>query len=250
MLSFRPDMGRLMRLASRERLLPPGDDPGYAVHAVFTASFGELAPKPFALLLPGAAGGGPAGRLLAYSAHSLAALRSQAAAFADPAFSAALDLDAAEDKAMPERFAAGMRLGFRVRVRPVRRTGKPRPAEGLATGKGGGREHDLYDGPAEDETPVETRARLYLDWLALRLGETCGARLETAALESFRLTRLLTRDRSGPGQTSRTVNGPDATIAGTLVVADSDAFAAGLARGIGRHRAFGFGMLLLAPAKR
>jgi len=35
---------------------------------------------------------------------------------------------------------------------------------------------------------------------------------------------------------------------GVLQVRDSAAFAALLARGIGRHRAFGFGMLLLKPA--
>ena len=38
-------------------------------------------------------------------------------------------------------------------------------------------------------------------------------------------------------------------MSGTLRVTDPAAFAAGLARGIGRHRAFGFGMLLLAPPR-
>ncbi len=45
-----------------------------------------------------------------------------------------------------------------------------------------------------------------------------------------------------------TVQGPDAVFTGLLQVRDSAAFAALLARGIGRHRAFGFGMLLLKPA--
>jgi CRISPR system Cascade subunit CasE len=42
---------------------------------------------------------------------------------------------------------------------------------------------------------------------------------------------------------------PDATFRGTLRVDDPARFAAAaLARGVGRHRAFGFGMLLLRPA--
>ena len=87
MLSFRPNFIRLSSLAAKERLLPPGGDAGYALHAVFTASFGELAPKPFLLLPPGVPGGGPAGRLLAYSRASLHDLVTRAGAFADPAFS-------------------------------------------------------------------------------------------------------------------------------------------------------------------
>ena len=41
---------------------------------------------------------------------------------------------------------------------------------------------------------------------------------------------------------------PDVTFRGTLQVTDPDRFHALLARGVGRHRAFGFGMLLLRPA--
>lgn len=246
MLSFRPDLGRLMRLAHRERLLPTGDDLGYAVHAVFTASFGDVAPKPFALLLPGEPGGGPAGRLLAYSTRPLDELLERAAAFADPAFSAPLMLEEAEAKTMPARFAEGMRLGFRVRLRPVVRTGKPPSGAG---DQAKARERDVYDGPAEGESAIATRGRVYLSWLEQRLAETAGARLEQAALQSFRQTRLLTRDRAGEAPRSRVSTGPDAVMHGILAVTDPDTFAVGLARGIGRHRAFGFGMLLLTPPR-
>ena len=39
-------------------------------------------------------------------------------------------------------------------------------------------------------------------------------------------------------------------MAGTLTVADRHAFAQMLARGIGRHAAFGYGMLLLSAPGR
>jgi CRISPR system Cascade subunit CasE len=243
MLSFPIDVGGLTRLAVRERLLPSGGDLGDALHAAFANAFGELAPKPFALLPPGTPGGGPAGRLLAYAATPLAGLRDRAAAFADPAFAGPLGLAEAGEKTMPERFAAGVRLGFRVRLRPVARTGRPRGEE-----PGRARERDLY--PGAGEGVEDGRADVYLRWLERWLAERGGARLERASLDAFRLTSLLARDRRPEATRPRSVVGPDATVTGTLCVTDADAFAAALARGVGRHRAFGFGMLLLSPPAR
>ena len=40
---------------------------------------------------------------------------------------------------------------------------------------------------------------------------------------------------------------PEVYLDGTLEITDSEAFNAMIARGLGRHRAFGFGMLLLRP---
>jgi len=256
MLSFRPDFARLARLAVREKLLPPGGDPGYAVHAVLAASFGELAPKPFLLLAPGETGGGPAGRLIAYSAASLETLRARAEEFADPAFSAVLQLPEAEAKPMPERFAAGRRLGFRLRVRPVVRTGRPRDAvaaggdvaERTVSPESRGRERDAFlaaiEGTPPDAGP--TRPVVYAEWLAGQL-ERGGARLASAALDGFAFARLMVRDRSADASRRRFVTGPDCRLSGTLTVEDPEAFAAGLARGIGRYRSFGFGMLILTP---
>ena len=41
-----------------------------------------------------------------------------------------------------------------------------------------------------------------------------------------------------------------ATVHGTMTVTDPAAFAQLLAHGVGRHRAYGYGMLLLRPANR
>ncbi|GHE81823.1 hypothetical protein GCM10019059_44550 [Camelimonas fluminis] len=48
----------------------------------------------------------------------------------------------------------------------------------------------------------------------------------------------------------RRIEGPDATFHGSLVVTDPEAFTILLARGVGRHRAYGYGMLLLRPPQR
>jgi CRISPR system Cascade subunit CasE len=246
MLAFRPDMAGLMRLAHREHLLPPGDDPGYALHAILAASFGELAPQPFSLLSPGTLGREWA--LLAYSPHPLDELRAHAEAFADPGFLAPLDIAAAAGKTMPAAFSVGMRLSFRVRVRPVVRTGKPN-ANGQPAARGGkAREADAYQAAAmaSEGEPAFSRGEIYAKWLTVRLTQA-GATPETTSLEAFRRVRLMSRDRSGRAKFNRYIEGPDALMSGTLRVTDPAGFAQGLARGIGRHRAFGFGMLLLAP---
>lgn len=244
LLSFRPDLDRLMWLAHREKLLPPGGDLGYALHAVLAASFADLAPKPFRLFLPGEAGGGPSGRLLAYSDRPLADLRAHAAAFADPSFLAPLAVEVAEEKTMPTDFPAGTRLGFDVRVRPVVRTGAS------ADGAVSARERDLWQGGGDGESAHAGRARVYARWLADQLARDGAATVEHIEPLALRRARLMGRDRSEGARRPSAVEGPDAVFAGRLVVAASDAFAALLARGVGRFRAFGFGMILLRPPGR
>jgi CRISPR system Cascade subunit CasE len=48
----------------------------------------------------------------------------------------------------------------------------------------------------------------------------------------------------------RRIEGPDAVVHGTLTITDPVAFAGLLARGVGRHRSYGYGMLLLRPPQR
>ena len=44
------------------------------------------------------------------------------------------------------------------------------------------------------------------------------------------------------------MEGPDATVHGTLTIGDPDTVAALLARGLGRHRAYGYGILMHSSA--
>ena len=61
-------------------------------------------------------------------------------------------------------------------------------------------------------------------------------------LVSFQRTRAVRKRHA------RYSEGPDAVMRGILTITDSDAFSELLAHGIGRHRAYGYGMLLLRPA--
>jgi CRISPR system Cascade subunit CasE len=87
-----------------------------------------------------------------------------------------------------------------------------------------------------------TREEVYLSWLADRLGSAATLDLTSSRLASF--------ERSEARRNGRRVEGPDAVIHGTLLVGDPGAFTEALAKGIGRHRAYGYGMLLLRPPQR
>ena len=72
-----------------------------------------------------------------------------------------------------------------------------------------------------------------------------GARLDVqrTKLVSFQRTRAIRKLHA------RYSEGPDAVMRGILTITDAEAFFNLLTRGVGRHRAFGYGMLLLRPAR-
>ena len=105
------------------------------------------------------------------------------------------------------------------------------------------------------DAPLQDTGRedVYVQWLHDQFARQAGAELLTARLASFRLLPVLRQTQPtgvGEARRKRPVGGPDAVLAGTLRVTDAPVFAQWLARGVGRHRAFGFGLLLLRPAGR
>lgn len=236
LLKLGPDFNRLMRWADERGLLPKRveDDLGYALHALLAAAFGDLAPKPFALLrnpsLPAS--------LLAYSTKDPAVLREHASAFAEPDVMQALGVEEMAAKAMPERFATGRTLGFALRARPTVRTDRDGDRNRV-------REVDAFLAAVTETAPAAgpDRAAVYQEWLRGHLAAS-GTGLERVTLDGFRLSDT---HRRGQDRALRLQRGPDASFTGVLRVVDPDRFAELLARGVGRHRAFGYGMLLLRP---
>jgi CRISPR system Cascade subunit CasE len=89
---------------------------------------------------------------------------------------------------------------------------------------------------------------VYAEWLARELARGEAASVERLQLDGFRLAASVRKGSAAEGRRpARRVAGPDALFSGELTVRDPAGFAALLARGVGRHRAFGFGMLLLRP---
>jgi CRISPR system Cascade subunit CasE len=218
-------------------------DNGYLIHCATRALFGEHAPQPFALMET-------RGRhliVLGYGTKDGTDLAAHASAFAEPLVASVLVGDI-EAKAMPTSWKPRLRVGFEVRVSPVVRLAKEVPGKGAL-----GAEVDAFL-PAcwragDPSVPVD-RQDVYRTWLAGQLERHGGARLVSMRMESFRRGRFTRRNHpGGPAKrTAHLVERPDALVQGVLEVTDSNAFSALLLRGVGRHRSFGFGMLLLRPA--
>jgi len=230
MIKLEPDMGRLVRWADERRLCAAHgeDDLGYALHALLLATFDAAAPKPFALVRqphrPPA--------ILGYSARQGDELRDLAQAIAEPDTAEAVGLSTFAAKSMPGSWRADARFGFTVRVRPMVRTDR----DGDRTRA---KEVDAF----VLSPPQSDRGEVYRQWLQDHLS---GAEIEQAALERFQLSRVARRNAA---RSLTPQKGPDATFTGVLRITDGAGFGAALARGVGRHRAFGFGMLLLKPVR-
>ena len=238
LLHTQPDPQRLAAWAARHRLLDKEGDLGYALHALLHAAFGEHAPQPFRYL--DAEQG-----LLAYTSLDAAGL-AQLVALADPDVAAALGLGQTRQhggmnvRPFPTQWAVGHTLGFEVRVRPIIREGKT------------GRERDAFLAVAEKaQGGALDRGEVYVQWLRELLARQGGAELIDARMTRYQqlgVTRKSQKGSADDARHSRLVNGPDAVLAGQLRVTNSQAFAQLLANGLGRHRAFGFGLLMLRPA--
>lgn len=211
------------------------EDLGYAVHSWLRAALGELAPRTFRLIeqRDGAL------RLLGYGRADAEALRTHVRQFAPPLAVAVCDWAGAASKAFGDiAWRQGQALAFEVRTCPVVR------------GKQGERDAFLAQLPADDEPTPNSRAEVYREWLCSKLRGVASLDNETFRLKAFRLVSTWRqgcvageRNRAG-----RRIVRPDALLSGRLTVQEPEAFRTLLHNGLGRHRAFGFGMLLLRPA--
>jgi CRISPR system Cascade subunit CasE len=135
------------------------------------------------------------------------------------------------------------------------RTGKPRRIERRKKREGKrGSEVDAFEAACirsriEKGAPVpsERRGEIYLSWFRELMERVESAELLGCRLRAMRWTRLIRRNHEQQ-RTSRALRRPDVTVEGVLNVASQDAFHQLLKRGVGRHRAFGFGMIRLVPA--
>ncbi len=224
-------------------------DEGYALHHLLVETFGAGALHPFRLFV---APRSKQGNIYAYSHSDGTILLETAHACALPEVAGILDLAQLRSKEMLDSWRPGRRLGFETRVRPVRRLMKPLPHSG-----GGAfaneAEVDVFliealrrfaEGTSAEENMLQegrSRERVYTDWLAERLAG--AATLEPGVKLAHFLRRRAARKGFAP-------EGPDANLQGNLIVQDPIRFQELLTKGIGRHKAYGYGMLLLRPPGR
>lgn len=233
---------RLFEFAKRRGLPTWEVDLGYVAHCALRELFGDAAPQPFALDKPT----GPIQPVLGYGPGDAQRLRAAAQLQADPwLWEHLVDWDNLAAKPMPTAWHGGQRLDFTVRAMPVARALRDHAHHTK------GAEVDTFllaCRAAGDGVPVDREA-VYCQWLHAQVARVGGATLDAVKVARFQLDRPARRNHAQ--NTRRPLEGrPDVTFTGTLTVTDPAAFRALLARGIGRHRAFGFGMLLVRPPSR
>lgn len=257
-------------LARFARMLKIGDedDHGYRLHALFAGLWGDDMPAPW---LFDQARQGPDLTVWGYATRPWDELR-QLAQYRcrDPRsadiderlpnqMQAALAWDACASKPMPA-LAAGRRLGFDLRACATIRLSRDLPGipanaeHGAVVSRKAGDEVDAWTAEAlrrslsgqpvhmGDIDPVE----IYRGWLSAALGRLGGFTIDELRICGHRRVSVLRKDHARGGR--RETQLPEVHASGTCRVTDPAAFATALARGVGRHRAFGFGMMLLRPA--
>ena len=189
--------------------------------------------------------------LYGYTAASQEELRTRAQACASPIQASIMPPDTIMTKPMPDDWREGERFGFNMRIRPIIRSWRSEEVQDpelpdqvhlvrwqYAT--------DAYTQDARKRAshnlPPRARDTVYAEWLAELLKRQGGARLAPGSgvkLQSFR------RSPSDHKRNSNGALGPEAIVQGTLVVADPEAFKRLISEGTGRHKAYGYGMVLL-----
>jgi CRISPR system Cascade subunit CasE len=245
LLRLTPDLHRLSRWAATTRQTALQVDLGYALHAATQATLGALAPRPFVVRQrEHQASVVPVHELVGYVAATQAELeRAAQLPPPDPLAAAAVGLQTLDARTMPAQWRNGERLSFEARVAPLVRS---RTARAGAVVEIDAAHHRSLAG----DTPGDREAA-YGAWLARELQRGGAATLASWATLRFQLTPIARRSQTRDGMTGRNLSKglvPDLTVRGELLVVDGAAFNALLARGLGRHRAFGYGCLLLAPA--
>ena len=229
------DLRSFHRWAASRQLIPRGTfDEGYTMHCLLVETFGDIAPKPFRLITSR-----QGGVLYGYTHASAGPLRDAAASFADPLQALVLPKESIETKEMPSDWNSGKRLGFEVLTRPVVR--QTRNAESP------GAERDAFQREAEQlphGAMLRSRDEVYSQWLSDQFARRGHAQLVECRLRSFQRVRVVRR-LHGPS-----VEGPSALMQGTLLVGEPERFSKLLRGGFGRHRSYGYGMLLLRPPRR
>jgi CRISPR system Cascade subunit CasE len=236
MIEIQFDMSALHNFLYLQGFLGYDDETelGYGMHAWLKAAFGDMAPKPWRLLVDNRR----PPRILGYSTCDAIELSRRMIEFAEPSVLQVCPEPAAmiASRLMP-KWQTGRKLRFQVLCCPVGRKSRS------------GVEKDLFliHADAEQENSRLNREDVYCDWAKQKL-ESKAMTIDSIKLAGFRLVRLARQTRSMNRQRNiRQIIRPQALFEGVLTIRDPDEFNRVLAHGLGRHRAFGYGMLLLRP---
>lgn len=210
------------------------EDIGYLLHAWLKATFGGHAPKPF-FFDEGTS------VLLGYCPTVAEVLFEHASSFADPLAFQAFEPESLVSKPMPTLWPKNKPLRMDIRACPVSRKEDQEKDVFL-------RALDRWENSGFDLAGKPNRPEVYRDWCYRQLANR-GVEIAAVAVTGIQARQHLARRTAAPSARRLVlVERPEAHFTVLASVSDSEAFNRLLARGVGRHRAFGFGMIRLAPA--
>ena len=223
------DMVNMARYAAEQH----HSDPDRTAHCLMAESFGKAQmPKPFAIKTR-LTNGTLQGTALAYTCITAEELRKVAEQHQKLAHSAVMDPRTIMTIPVPDQWSEGHSIRFEIRIRPTKRSSS-RDAEHPKS------ELDIYLGSAENASRAET----YCQWLSESMWRQGGLQATPLSMVMTKFAMRRVR-RQNPSQRT---TGPDATITGDATVVNPERMRSALADGLGRHKAYGYGMLLLRPS--
>ena len=133
-------------------------------------------------------------------------------------------------KEIPDEWQEGSTVGFRVRVRPTYRDAQTKA------------ERDISNRP---DIPAGIEIEdLYCNWLSDLLAKKAKAEAPPEAMRVVNYQRRRVKRQENSNWTT----GPDVTIEGRCRILCPDEWGQAVRYGIGRHKPYGYGMLLLRSA--
>ena len=210
-------------------------DTGYLIHCALKELFAERAPTPFEIMGTGEG----VTEVLAYSDFSHIELLDSIRPDAPESLKNAAYNGDFSSRRMPGQFSRGQLYSYRIRLCPVIRKAR-------GSGERAGSEVDVFLAEAERSGVKKglDRSDVYLKWFKTAINKKECLDIQSVRISELKLDKLLRRNSERQGQS---IVRPNAVFQGIWKVTEPDSFRVLLRNGFGRHKAFGFGMILLKP---
>ena len=207
-------------------------DVGLAMHVLVASVFPKGTVQPYRVVMPERR---RVGSFYGYTNATADDLVKIANSALGPDNADIFNMNALRGRAVPT-VEMNQRVGFDIKIRPTRRS---KGYEADACWMGGREWNGQGQSCDEDRVTTSMREKVYGQWLAERLQG--AADVNICRLAHFR------QSPASFGRGRRSIDLPEATLHGDMTISDPVAFREKMLVGVGRHKAYGYGMILLRP---
>ena len=219
-------------------------DWGYLLHVYLKELFGNAAPKVFSADTNKIHDGIP---VLGYTSADAKVLKKDSGEFANPRIWASVDWKSFASKPIPDTFRQGQRMHFSLRTAPVIRQHRKVAEDGSVIDERVEIDPFLREVSRADPNTRLDRFSIYRQWFLEKMKRDQGVKILDVAVTEFQLRKFVRRTgaKMVKDRITKYPVRPSVTFKGSLEIADLERFYQLLECGVGRHKTFGFGMMLL-----